>query len=232
MFQQCYGMQGSKFDKQIHLGATPPKSVADYISEKGLAEGSLKRKQEEALAKFRQDEQEAEDLSDRDELDDLLLEETESQIQQPVAPKRLPGCTQGTLGRPGPTPQKIKGQGEKSEKGPRSLGSTTTTTPKSVASITMPMAASASPTAEASVQGPPSLSCGKASASLDADMQMVANKHMETEGGSSSKALHGLEPSFFLIKSDRRYGQSGKLRGVTRLVQHVHMCVDIIYIYI
>ena len=34
MFQQCHEMQGNKFDKQIHFGSAPPKSVGEYLAEK------------------------------------------------------------------------------------------------------------------------------------------------------------------------------------------------------
>lgn len=240
VFQQCHGMQGNKFDKQIHLGSTPPKSVAEYIAEKESSEGIVRRRQEEAASKLKTFEKQDDDDRERDELDELLLEETESQVQQPQAPKRLPGCTQGTLGLGKAVPQKKQG-GDKTEKGAaRSLASLSTATPtKSLASASassLGISASAAPIAEGTpFGGPPSVSAGgKASGALDSDMQMVADKHMETEGGSSIKALYGLEPSFFLIKSDKRYGQSAKVRGVTRLgysIAYQNMSYGDIWVY-
>lgn len=68
-------------------------------------------------------------------------------------------------------------------------------------------------TASASRKGS---TASKKAVELDEEMQLVAQKHLSTETGSSVKALEGLIASEFLCDLRNRHGVSAKLRGATR----------------
>jgi len=199
IFQQCFDMQGSRFDKALQIGASSARSVSEYRLE--VEESNQKGTAAAAMASrmFQDEKEELEESRNKDDMDLLLMEEmTEKddteKANMPSIPKRLnlgAGTLQGNLGKQ-----------VSSKKTTPSLASTQ-------AGTATPVKSSES-----------SLPSGKLV--LDPDMQMVANKHLECcEGTPNFKSLADLTPSFFWVKieSGKRYSQAGKIRGVRGLVK-------------
>lgn len=233
IFQQCFDMQGSRFDKALQIGASSARSVSEYRLE--VEESNQKGTAAAAMASrmFQDEKEELEESRNKDDMDLLLMEEmTEKddteKANMPSIPKRLnlgAGTLQGNLGKQ-----------VSSKKTTPSLASTQagTATPVKSSESSLPAIANVatpSPSPQAKVEvdnanakrAAPSASGGKSGKLvLDPDMQMVANKHLECcEGTPNFKSLADLTPSFFWVKieSGKRYSQAGKIRGVRGLVK-------------
>ena len=214
MFAQCHEMQGNLYNQQqVQFGSNPPKSVADYLAERDIADETARKRQEEATQLLEGEDERLRREQERDELDDLLDEES-NDVDKPCLPRRMPGCSGGsfTKAQNGSTKQ----QAPKKSLSQASTMASTNTMNTPLKSISGQATQGVTPSPSGEEKKPSSLAGSKGKAvvkGLDASMQMVCNKHVD-QGGSSSKTLANFDPTFFLVRSDNRYPQSGKLRGV------------------
>lgn len=220
VFRQIFDMMNSGYgpgsggDKpllQFGRGAGP-KSVAEYLSEharKQQEDESLGRSAKQALDS-------AAPLKDPNDVDSLLEQlQEESDVSddesKPIKPKRLPGCFQAPTTTPAAKKARATNKQDSnsaSKKAPAARSTASTTAPTLTAghasSTTGVDAKSESKAATASASG---------NKKLDTEMQLVYDKHMATDG-TGANCLFGFVPANFLVESEKRYVQSGKLRGV------------------
>lgn len=163
------------------------------------------RADEEALA-AELDEEDA--VEERDEMDDLMEMDMDEIEQVSKTKKKRRAAGFAVEGGPPAKAARVKGKTQ-----PKN--SAVPAPQDQFASSGATSAAAASASAVAAGGG--SSSAKGVKKELDQEMQIVANKHMSTESGSSIKALEGLVvPNFLVGKDCKRYSITARVRGVSR----------------
>lgn len=201
----------AKGDMKSLFVCQPPKSVFEYHKEIDGHQQEMDRQKQDAAAKVAALEAKRANADEFDQLLDELADDDDEDQPGPNRRRRPAGLASGSLAT---QPPAAKSSSSKAKSG-QQKGKQHQVATASNASTAAPSELQAALSSHAHAPDGQSSSAKGSKPVLDAEMAMVANKHLGSDRGSSTKALQNLVPEFFLTSGEKRYTQSAKLRGVS-----------------